>query len=332
MSVLAAPDAAPDAVPARTLRLELTGPERAAIRQLAGELAGTAPALLDDHDWLAEARRLSCRLPLRLLEGLRELRQDSGRGLFVLAGLPIDVGTLPNTPTVAGSVERLPRLPAAVAMLLGQQLGEVVAYRDEKQGALVQNVVPVSSLAHTQSNAGSVQLELHNENAFHPHRPDLIGLLCLRTDHEGRAGTLVASIRDALALLTEDELALLRAPRFVTEAPPSFGAGGATEPHPLLGGSPTDPDIRVDFNATAGLDDEAGGAMAGLGAALLASASSLVLRPGEMVFIDNRLVVHGRTDFTPRYDGRDRWLHRIYVHLDSRRSAGSRTGRGPVLI
>jgi L-asparagine oxygenase len=51
-----------------------------------------------------------------------------------------------------------------------------------------------------------------------------------------------------------------------------------------------------------------------------------------MAFMDNRVLVHGRGAFTPRYDGRDRWLHRIFVHLDNRRTSDSRIDSGPVLI
>jgi L-asparagine oxygenase len=314
------------------VRLELTDEERSGVRKLAEEAMTVPPALVDDPQWLAETRRISCRLPVRVIEALRQLRHDAGRsGILCLAGLPVDESDLPDTPSVRDSVERLPALPATVAMLLGQQIGEVFAFRDEKHGALIQNVVPVPSLATSQSNGGSVLLELHNENAFHACRPDLIGLLCLRSDHERRAGTLVSSIRDAMPLLDEADIAVLSSARFTTEAPPSFSAGESTGAGPVLTGHPEDPDIRVDFNATVPQDDEARGALERLGAALMKVSSSLVLQPGEMVFVDNRLVVHGRTDFTPRYDGRDRWLHRLYVHLDSRRGNAHRVGHASVL-
>jgi L-asparagine oxygenase len=331
VSVLAAPDAF--SRPASAFRLTLTEEERSNTRALAEELTRTPPGLLDDREWLVQARRLSCRLPVRLVEAMREFRNDAGRnGVLSLARLPIAEGALPDTPSARDSVERAAALPASVAMLIGHQLGEVVAYRAEKQGALVQNIVPVRGLAGSQSNAGSVPLKLHSENAFHPHRPDYIGLMCLRNDHEGRAGTLVSSVRKALPLLGEADVAVLRRARFVTEAPPSFRSGESTDPHPVLGGIAQDANIRVDFNATTALDGEAGQALERLHAALMRVSSSLVLGPGEMVFADNRLVVHGRTDFTPRYDGRDRWLHRIYVHLDNRRSLSHRVGAGPVLI
>ncbi|MFD5014721.1 TauD/TfdA family dioxygenase [Streptomyces chartreusis] len=315
------------------VRLELTGAERAAVGELAEQLNRVAPGLVDAHAWVAEARRLSCRLPLRLLERIRQYRSDPGPdGMLCLAGLPVEDGLLPETPAVPDSVERDATVPSAVAMLIGQQLGEVIAYRDEKYGALVQNVVPVPSLAASQSNGGSVPLEFHIENAFHPHRPHYVGLLCLRSDHEGTAGTQICSVRRVLGLIDEADRKILEAPRFVTEAPPSFRSAERTEAHPVLVGSPEDPDIRVDFNATVALDEEAAGALVRLRETMTDASESVVLRPGELVFVDNRLVLHGRTNFVPRYDGRDRWLHRIFVHLDNRLTRAHRAGNGPVLV
>ncbi|WP_220096424.1 TauD/TfdA family dioxygenase [Streptomyces cyaneus] len=223
-------------------------------------------------------------------------------------------------------------MPAAIAMLVGLQLGEIVAYRNEKRGALVQNVVPVRMLENSQSNGGSVSLQFHTENAFHPNRPDYVGLLCLRPAHQEEVGTYVASIRQALPLLSDKDRAILCENRFITSPPPSFRSEQKTEPHPLLSGDIDDPDIRVDFHATAALDDTGAEAMSRLGEALAAVRSALHLRHGDMVFLDNRLVVHGRSAFTPRYDGTDRWLHRVFVHLDNRRSRARRPGGGAVLM
>jgi hypothetical protein len=62
------------------------------------------------------------------------------------------------TPNVPESAELTATAPAAIAMVVGLRLGEIVAYRDEKHGALVQNVVPVPALETSQSNGGSVSL------------------------------------------------------------------------------------------------------------------------------------------------------------------------------
>jgi L-asparagine oxygenase len=43
-----------------------------------------------------------------------------------------------------------------------------------------------------------------------------------------------------------------------------------------------------------------------------------VLSPGDILVVDNDVVVHGRTPFRVRYDGTDRWLKRALVHLPDR--------------
>jgi len=37
------------------------------------------------------------------------------------------------------------------------------------------------------------------------------------------------------------------------------------------------------------------------------------LEKGDLVIINNRRAIHGRSAFTPRYDGKDRWLQRVYI-------------------
>ncbi|CAA9255795.1 MAG: hypothetical protein AVDCRST_MAG41-2166 [uncultured Corynebacteriales bacterium] len=313
-------------------RIELTEQERVELAALAERLARTPPALLDDEEFLQHARQLSCHLPVRLRAALRRYRHDpGGDGTLFVANLPVDEDALAPTPGTPDSVELEASVASVLPVLLGLHLGEVVAYRDEKLGALVQNVVPVPGLERSQSNAGSVPLKFHVENAFHPHRPDYVGLMCLRNDHARQAGTLVSSIRRALPLLAEEDAKVLCDARFVTAPPPSFRSGADTLPHAVLDGTLEDPNICVDFNATVALDGEAAAALDRLHAALEEVATSLVLQSGQMTFLDNRIALHGRSSFRPRYDGRDRWLHRVYVHLDNRRNRASRLGNGSVL-
>ncbi|HYU32542.1 MAG TPA: hypothetical protein VEW48_10300 [Thermoanaerobaculia bacterium] len=50
----------------------------------------------------------------------------------------------------------------------------------------------------------------------------------------------------------------------------------------------------------------------------------LMLDVGEICFIDNFKAVHGRRPFKARYDGTDRWLKRINITRDLRRSRTAR--------
>jgi alpha-ketoglutarate-dependent taurine dioxygenase len=52
--------------------------------------------------------------------------------------------------------------------------------------------------------------------------------------------------------------------------------------------------------------------------------TGIALRPGECLFIDNYKAVHGRSSFKAKFDGTDRWLKRINVVRDLRKSRGVR--------
>ncbi|MFB9721944.1 TauD/TfdA family dioxygenase [Planobispora longispora] len=311
----------------------LDGADTAGVRGAVLAARSCGGRVVDDPMTLAAARNSSDLLPPTLRRVLREFRRHSGpTGSLLVRGMPVDETLLPATPTADGSVQRSLSDPATMLLLVACALGDPIAFRAEKSGALVQDVVPVPGKEEFQGNAGSVMLSFHNENAFHEHRPDYVMLLCLRPDHDRVAGLRTACSREVLPLLTEETRRALFLPEFVTEAPPSFGANrDATFPHGVLSGAPEDPDMRVDLAATTPLTPRAEAALAELGEVFDRSAQSVRLLPGDLVIVDNRVTVHGRTAFQPRYDGRDRWLQRTFVAVNLRRSRDHRPADGHVL-
>jgi L-asparagine oxygenase len=307
----------------------LTADEAEAVTGLTGELAdGTE---LASPLWMNRARTASCAIPARVGAALRRFRHDAGEdGVLLIKGLPL--GTLPPTPGRYDSLQLNATQPAALLVSLALCVGEPVGFADEKGGSLVHDVVPVPGMADFPGNAGSTPLTMHVENAFHPHRPDVVGLLCLRNDHDDAAALRIASSRRAVRLLAGSAVEVLREPRFVTDAPASFGSGEtAAEPHAVLYGSIEDPSVRVDFTSTHATDDAAAGALAELSGALEEVRTDVVLAPGDLALVDNRVALHGRSRFTPRHDGTDRWLHRVFVHIDFRASRAWRPRGGHVL-
>ncbi|MFF3396715.1 TauD/TfdA family dioxygenase [Streptomyces sp. NPDC002669] len=316
----------------RKTGIVLTEEEKTELEIVASHVSGIQPRAVDDRFWIDSARDLSALLPVRLRQTLRRFVRDPGAdAMLLLRNLPVAPESLPDTPGKPGSVQRTSTLPASVLALISLQLGELMAFREEKGGALVQDVVPVPGMEDFQGNAGATQLTMHVENAFHPLRPDLVGLMCLRNDHDNVAGLRIASIRNALPLLSEETRRVLHEPRFVTAPPASFGdLQSLPEPHGILSGDPEDPDVKVDFTSTEALDPGAERAMAELGEVFVEVRKTLILEPGDLAYVDNRLALHGRTAFRPRYDGRDRWLQRAFVQLDLRRSRPRRAGDGHV--
>ncbi|MEV5593250.1 clavaminate synthase family protein [Streptomyces sp. NPDC052496] len=312
----------------------IAGDDAARTDLVARRLCRAADGKVDSHEWVAAARQEWHELPSGLRTPLGEFRRDSGRsGVLLIRGLPVDSAALPDTPSTADSVQREAAVSAALLTMVACGLGDPAAFRPEKAGALVQDVVPVPGKEDFQGNAGSVMLTFHNENAFHPHRPDYVMLLCLRADHEKVARLRTASIREALPLLSEQTQEVLRSAEFHTAPPPSFGgsAGGDTAPQPVLTGAAEDPALRIDFAATKPLTARAAQAMAELQDAFDRTSLSTALEAGDLAIVDNHVTTHGRSAFTPRYDGKDRWLQRTFVLKDLRRSRGLRPQDGYVL-
>ncbi|HET9899275.1 MAG TPA: TauD/TfdA family dioxygenase [Streptosporangiaceae bacterium] len=316
-----------------TATLALTRAEALAVDQIADALLPVAGGRIDDGSWQDMAALRCHDLPLGLRRRLAAYRRDPGiTGVLLIRSLPVDESLLPDTPAISGSAQRTATVPAAALMLVTQALGFPIAFRAEKNGAMVHDVVPVPGSEEFQGNEGSAPLTFHNENAFHDHRPDHVLLICLRADHDQTAGLRTASIRQAYLTLAGEYRTILRRPEFVTSPPPSFGAAASeVRCHAVLSGAADDPDVLVDFSATRALTSEAALAMDELRSRFAEQAQTHYLRPGDLAIVDNRVTVHGRTAFTPRYDGRDRWLQRTFAVQDLRRSRADRTADGHVL-
>jgi len=308
-------------------------PTLARLARVVSDLLDQAGDRVDDPAWVDHARHAWEDGPTEVRRTVREFRRHSGPdGSLVLRQLPISARDLPPTPMVKGSVQHTPSLPAAMLLLFAAGLGDPAAFAAEKSGALVQDVVPVPGQEEVQGNVGSVELTFHTENAFHPHRPDYVMLLCLRPDHEGTAELRTSCVRRVLPLLKPGTREALGRPEYVTEAPPSFGPAGGGTAHAVLTGDPDDPDWCVDEAATRGVTPEARAALAELGEVVHRTYTAVRLRPGDLAVVDNRVTLHGRSAFIPRYDGRDRWLQRTFAFSDLRRSRDHRPGDGTVLV
>jgi len=101
----------------------------------------------------------------------------------------------------------------------------------------------------------------------------------------------------------------------------------APEALPVLFGARDLPYVRIDpyFMTTNNGDREAEEALEVLVQQIEENIVEEVLQPGSFLFIDNYRAVHGRKPFTARYDGKDRWLKRINITRDLRRSRAQRT-------
>ncbi|AVT34075.1 oxygenase [Plantactinospora sp. BC1] len=262
-------------------------------------------------------RRCAAQLPTGLRNALAEFGAGaSASGFLLIRGL--EIGELPPTPDGHQATPLTAHGTTGLLAMVADALGRLVGYADEKNGALVHEVHPVRNEEHRIENSGAVAFDFHTENVHHPLRPDFLGLLCLRQDHEGVAATRVASVREAYRLLTEEQIATLRRCEYTSLYPTSFSRNtpdrprAESGPHPVLFGGGDSLFMRYNSHNTRATSTAGRHALDALAVALEEVARDLVLAPGEMVVLDNHVAAHGRSAFRPRYDGADRWLRRFY--------------------
>lgn len=297
-----------------------------AAREIAARHAGHhGPDRLDSHQLMVDCAVALRAVSSELLTTLLDFRVSSSTdGVLLLRGLPLD-DPLPPTPAdgyFEGAWGEL-AVSTVAQLIVTSAFGDVIAYEDEKRGRLMQDISPVPGAETQQENTGSILLELHTEDGFHPHKPHFISLMCLRGDHDRQARTVAGGVRAVLPRLDPAHVEVLHQPLYRIRVASSFtgsdgGSGRYSAPLPVLSGSTVDPDLCVDFHAMEPMTEAAAQAFEAFRAVMLRSLVGAVLQPGDLLVIDNRKAVHGRTGFAPRYDGHDRWLRRCFAVTDIR--------------
>ncbi|MDR6224158.1 TauD/TfdA family dioxygenase [Desmospora profundinema] len=280
-------------------------------------------------DLLTRVQLASFQLPYRIVERILRFRRSPEKGVLLVRNLPTDP-ELPPTPKDARPSPQKKTHSSEYTLLIHMLfLGEPIIYTEEKEGKLINDICPVQGTDHTQEHTGSKKsFPFHTENAFHPYRPDHLGLICLRSDHDQKAQTPVASIIDALPLLPSAAITLLRKPLYRIRPTQMFKHHEDDQQMvAVLSGSLLEPDMRMHFRLMEGINPEAQWALDQLKSTLQQVALHYVLTPGDLFLINNRRVVHGRSTFTPCYDGNDRWIQRMFTVQDFQRSSFSR-GKG----
>ncbi|HEX7333135.1 MAG TPA: guanitoxin biosynthesis L-enduracididine beta-hydroxylase GntD [Pyrinomonadaceae bacterium] len=313
---------------------------------------------VDDLDFLLEVSFFAHELPRRLRRFLTEFKLlEPPAGVCLISGYPINQNKIGSTPSHWNDKAAVSRTleEEMLFILCASLLGEPFGWVTQQDGHIIHEVLPIKEYAQEQISVGSEQtIWWHNEDAFHPYRGDYVGLMCLR--NPDNVATTVAPV-DAMDL-EHSQFKVLFEPRFTilpdkshqkeanTEAPEHDGEslelafqkiaemGIGREKVPILIGTPDSYYIRIDpyFMDSLDHDEEARAALDKLVNTIDERLNQVVLQPGDICFIDNYKAVHGRESFRAKYDGTDRWLKRINITRDLRKSRGSRSHTASRLI
>jgi Fe(II)/alpha-ketoglutarate-dependent arginine beta-hydroxylase len=301
------------------------------------------------EEFLYEAPVLAHQLPSRVQDLLNRVRQEEFPACIIAGHRVDDTAIGPTPPHWKTRQVPSPALAQeAVAVLYACLLGEVFGWATQQDGYLIHEVLPIRGYEQEQVGFSSeALLTWHTEDAFHPLRGDYLILTCLRNPDS--ASTTIGSI-DGVEL-DPACVDVLFQPRFTirpdeSHLPKNNTTGDAelfedveqmnNRPEPLapLFGDPAQPYIRVDpyFMDVVEGDGDAAKALGTLVQAMDEQMTDVVLQPGDVCVLDNYRVVHGRKPFAARFDGTDRWLKRLNVTRDLRKSWGSRqTARSRII-
>jgi hypothetical protein len=300
-------------------RLELTEGEVGTILPLVKEVASQHGSV-EEADFLDSASTYAQELPRRLRRFLNAFRLREPSGVCVISGYPVDDFKIGKTP---GHWKKEPGGSSTMEEevflnLCGALLGDAIAWSHQRDGLICQDLVPIEGHKDEMLGSGSeLELVWHTEDARYPYRGDYIGLMCLRNpDAVPTTFALIDEVR-----LDSDQVEVLFEPRFVFRPDPSHPTDSEREKAPVLFGDPRSPYVRFDpYSMDRPETEEARAAMDYLIRAVDENLTGEALLPGECLFIDNYKAVHGRSSFKARFDGTDRWLKRINIARDLRKS------------
>ncbi|MGW0871171.1 guanitoxin biosynthesis L-enduracididine beta-hydroxylase GntD [Streptomyces sp. NPDC002740] len=320
------------------LEYVLSAAETEQIQEALGRLRDSSPAparsAFYDRHWDAASH-----LPTGLRTFLEHFRRTEPAAALVIHGFPVDDEAVGPTPAHWADVpaDGPPLDQELFLAMVGTALGDPFTFSTLQLGRVVQNLLPIRGDELRQSGHGSeCLLEFHTEDGFHPGRCDYLLLFGMR-NHE-RVPTIVSSVRDVK--ISDETADLLRTPSFLIrpddehvrqlqERHPGHPALAGMlrmqsdpEPVPVLSGDRERPYLRIDypFMTCAGRDRAAEQALDELMEELERVQLDVVVEQGSLAVVDNYVAVHGRRPFRATHDGTDRWLKRMIVSRDLRKT------------
>lgn len=283
------------------------------------------------------------RLPERLVRFLLNFKyNEDNDGACLVKGFEVDaerIGLTPNSWDDSNAAQRT-STESLFLLFCSALLGDVIGWSTQQNGKIVHDIVPSRGDEHKQVGSSSLtKLWWHTEEAFHPCRCDYLGLLCLRNNVG--AATTYASVKSLQ--LTEDIKHILFNAKYSIYPDSShlkadcdgiFQMAKNPVRFPILLGDFNNPYLCIDPFYMDEIKDETeeDRALQKIVTEIENSLQRIVLEPGDILFLDNYRVVHGRDPYVARYDGTDRWLKRVNVARDLRKSRSFRSNNNSRII
>lgn len=239
-------------------------------------------------------------LPKTLREWILK-RKEENDPVFMVRNSPID--TVPrwySDPNKTG---------VAFLYAASRHLGLPLGVLSHKSGIIIQDLFPKESDKDKQLGSNSINLEFHTENAHLRPMNQYIALLCLRGDPKAITTYCQINFDD----IPESVLKLLQMHCYYIKADDSF-AKKENYDGPIITTTPEGFLLRYDPHYTECLGEVSKSALDWLMDYIKENKRGVTLNTGDLLFINNYCVVHGRSAYQPNFDGFDRWIKRLNIY------------------
>lgn len=252
------------------------------------------------------------------LELKKITEKQNGNCATLIRGLPVSFSDLVPTPRFDGSINGKDLLSEMLLLSFASLINlKPFLNKDEKDGQIIQQVIPMHGQEFTESGLGSsIGFPWHTENASFVETTKFFFLFCLRGNP--MAYTTLFPIDDLIGQLSPLVVDLLKEPNFIHRTGPSFNrkleiiAPILTEDGPFL-------KLRLNLASgrTSVKDDSPLAKLALQEVIRVVNNSSdtkkICLEPGDLLAIHNERTMHGRTAFVMHINPDERrWLQRLY--------------------
>ncbi len=298
---------------------------------------------IEQQEFADYCQLISHELPLRLRKLFNDFRNQRTRnGYLLLEGFPINDHAIGATPSHWDNswINPATLREEFFQCLISTAMGDIFGWLTQENGRYLRHIVPIEKDRNEQLGGSSdVTLLWHIEEAFHPMRADMMTIMCYRNNE--KASTNVCSLFDID--IPEHYWTILSQPRFTILPDKSHLPENNIsqmwkldedhfkkirmfienpEPVAVLQGSRGNERLLIDeaFMIPLPGDNKALEALNWLHEHMTDQKQAIIMKPGDILLLDNRITVHGRSSYKPHYGPKARWIRRVNITTDLTKS------------
>lgn len=266
------------------------------------------PYTSDISHYLAHAQILNGELSSETKNILQKLKDDRIK-YHQFRDIQVSEVAPPTSEHYISEIPKNSFQPEGVIGAVSLELGKLFNYRETSKFILY-DIYPTKGFEFSRSFVNSKKmLSFHSDGSAQPQlSPDFVILYCVRNDPE--AVNLVVDLDTLIEHLPSETVDWLMKPLFkhlVRQEPELY------ETKPILYKEEQHIIVKYDEDNTFAVNKKAKLAMDCLNGKLRDLAFTIENFPNSLIVLNNKRCLHARSSFSPKYDGKDRWIKCAFV-------------------